>query len=191
MQHAKDSMEEWHLRSLAAAHREGAAGGAQIGAKRTLRAHQALRREQGFDQAFAWFTAEGGGFEKWTIIEFERMLLWGAVEHRIAEWGGAQEGSLLWRIAIGAACYFGEKLGLALLLGGTPTPQQDGAHALYHLLLREKVATVSKELFKDDGSLRDSLIPPGTGLSLETFQPDGARNSFDIADRVCLVRPSL
>ena len=64
-------------------------------------------------------------------------------------------------------------------------------YSLQYALLMSLVHSHTVNWFKDDGSLRDSLSPPGTGLSLETFQPDGARNSFDIADRVCLVRPSL
>lgn len=116
------------------------------------------------------------------------MLLWGAAEHRIREWGGAQEGSLLWRIAIGAACYFGEKYMLALLYGGTPTPQQDGQHAIYHVHARLEVANVSSELFNSDGSLSSLLIPPGHALHYQAFQPDGACNSFHIRDRGSLVR---
>ena len=116
------------------------------------------------------------------------MLLWGAAEHRIREWGGAQKGSLLWRIAIGAACYFGEKYMLALLYGGTPTPQQDGQHAIYHVHARLEVANVSSELFNSDGSLSSLLIPPGHALHYQAFQPDGACNSFHIRDRGSLVR---
>ena len=188
--HDSNSLADWHIKQLLAGHRVGAAGGSQIGAKRTLQAHKDLRGRQGFEDAFGWFKASAGGFGSWSVIEFERMLLWGAAEHRIAEWGGAQEGSLLWRIATGAACYYGEKYMLALLYGGTPTPQQDGEHALYHKLARHEVAEVSGQLFDSNGGLNGVLVPPGTELYYEAFRPDSTGISFRIYNLGSLVRAS-
>ena len=61
-------------------------------------------------------------------IELERALIWGAVEARAEEWGGWTEGSTLWKLLHFAACYYGERLYLAALVGGCPTREQNDAH---------------------------------------------------------------
>ena len=87
--------------------------------------HKELRARQKFDTAFEKFhTLNGGRFSGWSILEFERMLVWGAVERQIPEWGGPTEGLVLYQIYLEAACFYGEALYFALLVGGTSTPDQ-------------------------------------------------------------------
>lgn len=63
-----------------------------------------------------------------SAIELERALIFGAVEARAEEWGGAAEGSTLFKFVHFAACYYGEALYLAYLVGGTPTRAQNDRH---------------------------------------------------------------
>ena len=115
----------WLVKQLLSKQRLAAAGGSAIGAKRSLPVHKELRARQKFDTAFEKFhTLNGGRFSGWSILEFERMLVWGAVERQIPEWGGPTEGSVLYQICLEAACFYGEALYFALLVGGTPTPCQ-------------------------------------------------------------------
>ena len=168
--------------------RDGALGGSEIGAKREQPAHQKLRKEQRFDAALAFFKAEGRGFNAWNVIEFERALLWGAVEHRVAAWGGAAPGSLLARIAIFAACYFGEALMLALLVGGTPSPELRDLAAWVHHVQNLEVQLLSPKLFDAGRLLRRELVPAGATLLYRVWLGSGRMLEFDIDSLEALER---
>ena len=60
-----------------------------------------------------------------------RAMLWDAIESHAPEWcegvavGESLEGSILWVVSLAAACYYGERLMLALLVAGSPTARQN------------------------------------------------------------------
>ena len=61
-------------------------------------------------------------------LDLERALTWDAVEDRAPEWGGMEEGWTLWVLVHFAACFYGERLYLAWLVGGCPTTAQNDEH---------------------------------------------------------------
>ena len=63
-----------------------------------------------------------------TFLELERALIWNAVEDRAPEWGGLKEGETLWVLVHFAACFYGERLYLAWVVGGTPSSEQNDGH---------------------------------------------------------------
>lgn len=73
--------------------------------------------------------------------ELERALIFHAVETRAVEWGGGAEGSTLFKLVHFAACYYGEALFLAFLVGGTPTREQNDAHG-WCVGVRDRTARV-------------------------------------------------
>ena len=175
------------IQALQEYRREAAFGASYFGVLTKLRSYRELRDEQNFDEAYKFFTAAGGGFETWSKLELERALLWGALEHRVAAWGGATPGSLLWRIAIAAACYFGEAAMMALLLGGAPTAHQDDARGWYHHIQCDKVLQVFSEVFEEDGTINPKVVPEGRTLELIVFQRSGTRTAFRLTIRSDLV----
>ena len=67
----------WFVANLTAKQRMLASGCSSIAAKRHLVVHKLLRVSQGFEKAFNAFRESDGRFVDWTMLEFERMLVWG------------------------------------------------------------------------------------------------------------------
>ena len=63
-----------------------------------------------------------------STIDLERALTWDAVEQHAEEWGGGAVDSTLWKLLREAACFYGERLYLAFLVGGCPTRKQNDLH---------------------------------------------------------------
>ena len=112
----------------------------------------------------------------------------GAVEHRVEEWGGAVVGSILWHICLAAACYYGEALMFALLVGGTPSPEQTSDRAWHHHVQCMQVADVGRRLFLVDGGLNPLLVPAGMHAVLRVFRAGEETLEFYFTNRAALVK---
>ena len=190
----------WVITQLMPFQRLGAAGCSHIETKRSTEQHKALRRcthgdeQLDFEAMHRLFHQQTGRYA--CIRAFERMLVWGAIEHRVEEWGGGGNPGepisptcLLMLIALAAACFYGEALMLALLVGGTPTAEQEAVRAWQHHTDAHVIAAIRQWLFSSDGSV-NGLVTQGRALLLEVFDADGTIHGWPVTcreDFVCAI----
>jgi len=171
----------WLVGLLAAKTRKAAAGGSMIGSKGATSSGRQLRAKQDLGAALKALIKADLSFAVWTVIDLERALYWGAVEHQTEAWGGVTEGSLLLRICRFAACFYGERLGLALAVGGCPSSRQNAAHGWYHHCLVRECARAWSAVLEPDP-------PPGTVAVLKVYiAADGTFEEHSFTDRAGLV----
>ena len=108
------------VKKLLCSNRVGANGCSERAAKRTLQDKSTLER---MDLFLADVKGLDSTFASWSILEFERALLWGCMRFRPLAWSD----QLIFVVASEAACYYGGLLALNVFAGGFASLELEAA----------------------------------------------------------------
>jgi hypothetical protein len=161
--------------SLRAAHRLLALGGSACMAFLELNDWSEAMEEIGLDDAYDEF-CEDARFKGCSPANFMRALLHGAGKHR--SWSP----ELLRKLTIIVACYYGIKIALQIVLGGSLTEEVADAFGWIHDQNEMSRVSAFSSMWKDDDSVKD-----GCERTITVVDYDGAEVSCSFSTKGELV----